>query len=168
MERKLRVGVITSAHGIIGEANVFPTTDDAGRFKKLKKAYIDTAKELIPVKISSVKFFKNMVILKFEGIDDRNLIEKYKSCDLLIDREDAVPLGKDEFFICDIIGFSVVTDEDVNIGKLTDVLTTAANDVYVVNDDNGREILIPYTDECVLKVDTENSIIVVHLLKGMI
>lgn len=168
MEDRLRVGVITSAHGVHGEANVFPTTDDALRFKKLKKVYIDTKKEQIKAEIEGVKFFKNMVILKFNGIDDRNLIEKYKSCDLLIDREDAVPLGEDEYFICDLIGFDVVSDTDEHLGTLTDILTTAANDVYMVNDENGREILIPSTKDCILNIDTDKKIICVHLLKGMI
>ena len=84
MENMLRVGVITSPHGIKGEVKVFPTTDDAKRFKELKKVILDTGKEYIPMEIEHVKFFKNMVILKFKGYDNINEIEKYKSRDLLI------------------------------------------------------------------------------------
>ncbi|MCQ2495148.1 MAG: ribosome maturation factor RimM [Lachnospiraceae bacterium] len=167
MEDRLRVGVLTSAHGVHGEANIFPTTDDVKRFKKLKKVYLDTGKELRKLEIESVKFFKNMVILKFAGIDDRNEIERYKSRDLLIDREDAVPLGKDEFFICDLIGFDVITDEGEKLGPLKDILTTGANDVYVVALPEDKELLIPSIKECILNVDIEAKRIDVHLLPGL-
>ena len=102
MEDLLRVGVIANTHGVHGEVKVFPTTDDVNRFKKLKAVKLDTGKELIDLKVTGVKFFKNMAILKFEGIDNINDIEKYKGKDLLITREQAVPLKKDEYFICDL------------------------------------------------------------------
>ena len=88
----LRVGVIANTHGIRGEVKVFPTTDDVTRFNKLKQIFIDTGKELMELEISAVKYFKNLVILKFKGIDNINDIEKYKGKDLLITRENAVPL----------------------------------------------------------------------------
>ena len=87
MEQTLRVGVITSTHGVRGEVKVFPTTDDAKRFKKLKHVMIDTGKELKPMEIEQVKFFKNMVIVKFKGFDNINDIEIYKNKDILITRE---------------------------------------------------------------------------------
>ena len=118
MEQMLRVGVFANTHGVRGEIKVFPTTDDVNRFKKLKKLYLDTGKEKIELEVQSVRFFKNMVIMKFKGIDNINDIEKYKGKDLLIDREQAVPLKKDEYFICDIIGAQVVSDEGEEIGEL--------------------------------------------------
>ncbi|MCR5432747.1 MAG: ribosome maturation factor RimM [Lachnospiraceae bacterium] len=168
MEDRLRVGVITSPHGIHGEVKIFPTTDDPSRFKLLKKVYIDNKKEIIEMEISGIKFFKNMVIACLSGIEDRNGAEKFRSADILIDREDALPLGEDEYYICDIIGFDVISDEGENLGKLDDVLTSNANDVYVVKNENKREILIPSTKECILSVDMNSKKIVVHLLKGMI
>ena len=132
MENMLRVGVITSAHGIKGEVKVFPTTDDAKRFKELKEVILDTGKEHIPMEIEHVKFFKNMVILKFRGYDNINEIEKYKSRDLLITRDQAVDLEPDEYFITDLIGLAVVSDQGAELGILKDVLETGANDVYVV------------------------------------
>ena len=100
----LRVGVNANTHGIRGEVKVFPTTDDSNRFKELKTIYLDTKKELLELNIESIKFFKNMVIVKFEEYNNINDIEKYKNCDILIDRDDAVELADDEYFICDIIG----------------------------------------------------------------
>ena len=110
MEEFLRVGVITSTHGLRGEVKVFPTTDDVKRFKSLKRAVIDTGAGLLPVEISQVRFFKNLAILKFKDLDSINDVEPYRKRDLLVKREDAVPLGPDEHFIADLIGLSVVTD----------------------------------------------------------
>ena len=147
MEDLLRVGVIANTHGVHGEVKVFPTTDDVNRFKKLKNVKLDTGKELIELKITGVKFFKNMAILKFDGIDNINEIEKYKGKDLLITREQAVPLKKDEYFICDLIGCQVVTEEGKVVGELVEVLQTAANDVFVVQGAGKKEILVPYIDD---------------------
>ena len=164
---RLRVGVITSPHGVHGEVNVFPTTDDPKRFLDLKKIYLDTKKELIECEIKSVKFFKNMVILSFNGMDDRNAIEKYRQCDLLIDREDAMELGEDEYFICDLIGLDIIDEDDKKIGVLKDVMTSAANDVYVVEKTDGEELLIPAIRDCILDTNLEEGYIRVHLLPGL-
>lgn len=167
MDKHLRVGVISSTHGIKGEVKVFPTTDDPNRFNELKQVYLDTGKELIPLEIEGVKFFKQMVILKFKGIDNINDIEKYRGKDLLIDRENAVKLQKDEYFIFDLIDSDVYTDEGEKLGILTEIMTTAANDVYVVKMEDGKEILIPSIKECILDIDVTNKKILVHLLKGL-
>lgn len=167
MEDFLRVGVIANTHGVHGEVKVFPTTDDMNRFKKLKNVKLDTGKELLDLKISGVKFFKNMTILKFEGIDSINDVEKYKGKDLLITREQAVPLNKDEFFICDLIGCTVVTEDGREVGELTEVLQTAANDVFVVQGKEKKELLVPYIDDCVKNISITEKIITVVLLPGM-
>ncbi|BFL17202.1 ribosome maturation factor RimM [Enterocloster clostridioformis] len=167
MENMLRVGVITSPHGIKGEVKVFPTTDDAKRFKELKKVILDTGKEYIPMEIEHVKFFKNMVILKFKGYDNINEIEKYKSRDLLITRDQAVDLAPDEYFITDLIGLAVVSDQGVELGTLKDVLETGANDVYVVAMKDGKELMLPAIGDCILNVDLEQRRMEVHVLEGL-
>jgi 16S rRNA processing protein RimM len=104
MDNLLRVGVISSTHGIKGEVKVFSTTDDMNRFRELKQVFLDTGKEQLTLEIENVKFFKQFAILKFKGIDNINEIEKYKGKDLLISRENAVPLKEHEYFIFDLIG----------------------------------------------------------------
>ncbi len=168
MEEYLRVGVISSTHGIKGEVKVFPTTDDFNRFTQLKDILLDTGKELIPLEIEGVKYFKQMVILKFKGIDNINDIEKYRGRDLLITRDKAVKLEEDEYFICDLIDSEVFSDEGEKLGILKEILTSAANDVYVVKTLEGKEILLPSIKECILDVDLENKRITVHLMKGLI
>ncbi len=168
MEDLLRVGVIASTHGIRGEVKVFPTTDDNNRFKLLKEVILDTGKEHIILEIELVRFFKKMVILKFKGIDNINDIEKYKGKDLLITRKNAVPLAENEYFIYDIIDSEVILEDGSFIGTLVEVLTTGANDVYVVKTTEGKEILLPVIDDCVKKIDIENKKVTVHLLPGLL
>ncbi len=166
-DEMLQVGVITDTHGIKGEVKVFPTTDDVNRFDYLKKAYIDSKEGLIPVKVNSVKYFKQYVIIKFKGINDINDIEKYKKSPLLVTREDAVPLEEGQYYITDIIGINVYTDDGVNIGTLKEVLQTGANDVYIVRNSENKEILIPAIKQCILGIDLEKKEMKVHLLDGL-
>ncbi len=167
MEDLLQVGVITSTHGIRGEVKVFPTTDDVSRFKKLKNVILDNGKEHRDLEIESVKFFKNMVILKFKGIDNINDVEKYKKAPLFVTRENAVPLEEDEYFIADLIGLKVVSDEGEDLGIIDDVLQTGANDVYIIKKDNVEDLLVPAIQECIKNVDIEGGTMQVHLLAGL-
>jgi 16S rRNA processing protein RimM len=168
MEKYLRVGVISSTHGVKGEVKVYPTTDDPMRFKELKQVILDTGKDLLPLEIEGVKFFKQLVILKFKGIDNINDIEKYRNRDLLVTRENAVKLEEGEYFIADLIDCEVITDTGDRLGVLTEVLTSAANDVYVVKMDNGKEVLLPVIDECILDIDVDNKKVTVHVMNGLL
>lgn len=167
MEQFLQVGVISSTHGIRGEVKVFPTTDDAGRFLDLKRVILDAGKEQIPLEIQHVKFFKQFVIVKFRGIDNINDIEKYKGRSLLVSRKDAVELEEDEYYIADLIGMEVMTDEGEK-GTLKDVIETGANEVYVVEFEHLGEVLIPAIHQCILDVDVEHMQMRVHLLEGLV
>lgn len=168
MEDFLQIGVISSTHGIKGEVKVFPTTDDVNRFKKLKEVYLDTGKERLTLHPESVKFFKQFVILKFKEFNNINEIEQYRNKSLLVDRQNAVKLRKDEYFIADLIGLTVMTDEDEKLGVLKDVLQTGANDVYIVETEEGKEVLLPAIKECVLKVDVEAGEVLVHIMPGLL
>ncbi len=168
MEDFLRVGVITQTHGIKGEVKVFPTTDDPRRFDDLKEVIVAMKREQPVLTVKSVKYFKQYVILQFEGYEDINLVQKFLKCDLLVTRENAIPLEKGEFFICDLVGLKVVTDEGETLGTLKDVMQTGANDVYVVDGANGKEILIPSIPECILEKNPDAGFIKVHLLKGLL
>lgn len=168
MEKYLRVGVISNTHGVRGEVKVYPTTDDIKRFDYLKEAVIDTGKEYMNVDVIGTKYFKNMVILKFRQFDNIDQVIPYKGMDLLVTRENAIPLSEGEHFIVDLIGCRVVTDEGKELGELIDVLQTGANGVYVVRMENGKEVLLPVIKECVLEKDIENKVIKVHMMKGLL
>ena len=167
MEDLLKVGVITTTHGVRGEVKVFPTTDPE-RFLDLEYVILDAGREMKKLEIRNVKFFKNLVILKFDGIDNINDIEKYKGKSLLVDREHAVKLKKDEYFIADMIGMDVFTEEGELFGALKDVMETGANDVYIIEMTDGKEVLVPAIKQCILDVDIENRKMVIHLLEGLV
>ena len=168
MEQFLRVGVISSTHGIRGEVKVYPTTDDPERFLDLDEVILDTGREHKILEIEGVKFFKNQVILKFKGYDNINDIEKYLKKDLLVDREHAVELGENENFSADLIDMEVVTDEGKVLGTLTDVIETGANDVYAVKTPEGKEILLPAIRDCILDVNVDEKRMTVHVMEGLL
>lgn len=168
MEEFFQIGVISSTHGVRGEVKVFPTTDDARRFKKCKEVLLDTGKERITLEVEGVKFFKQFAILKFKGIDTLNDVEKYKGKSLLVPRKDAVRLSRNEYFIADLIGVEIFDEEEKKIGVLQDVMETGANDVYVIQLDDGRELLLPAIKECVLEVKVEERYMRIHILEGLL
>lgn len=168
MEEILQVGIITSTHGVRGEVKVFPTTDDVKRFKKLKNVILDTGREKLELEIEGVKFFKQFAILKFKGIDSINDVEKYRQKSLYVTRDNAVRLSRDEYFIADLIDLRVFDENDEEIGVMTDVMQTGANDVYVIRMNDGRELLLPAIKECVLKVDIDAGFIRIHIMEGLL
>lgn len=168
MEKILQVGAVTSTHGLVGEVKVFPMTDDVRRFKKLKKVLLDTGKDMLELEVAQVKFFKQMVILKFKGYDKIEDVMGFKGKSLYVTRENAVKLKKNEYFIADLIGMKVYDDGETYLGELTDVMATGANDVYVVKMESGKEVLIPAIRQCILNVDVEEGRMEVHLLEGLL
>ena len=168
MEKVLQVGVIASTHGIKGEVKVFPTTNDAERFRKLKKVILDTGTEKLDMEIEGVKFFKQFVIVKFKGIDSIDEIEKYKGKSLFVTREDAVKCKKDEYYIADLIGIEVVEESGSPFGRLKDVMETGANDVYIIEMSDGREVLLPAIRQCILDVNIEKGIMTIHVMEGLL
>ena len=167
MEDFFRVGLIANTHGIRGEVKIFPTTDDVKRFDYLKEAYIDAGKEKIKVEVSNVRYFKNLVIVKFKDIDNINDIERYKGKDLLVTRENALPLEEGEYYLADIIGANVYTEDGILFGSLEDVIETGANLVYSVQHE-GKEVLLPVIDDCVKEVNVEEKKVIVHIMKGLL
>ena len=167
MEDLLEIGQIVNSYGIKGFFKVVPFTDDITRFDKLKTVYIEKNKKLLKMEIEEVKYHKNLVLLKLKGIDDINDTEQYKNCYLKIDRKDAVELQENSYFIVDLIGMEVVTDEGVLLGNLIDVFPTGSNDVYVVKDKMGKQILLPAIGEVIKNVDVENKKMTVHLMEGL-
>lgn len=168
MEDLLKVGVITTTHGVRGEVKVYPTTDEPERFLGLDYVLLDTGRELRKLEIKNVKFFKNLVILKFKGVDNINDIEKYKGRDLWIPREEGQELEEDEYYIADLLGMSVVLEDGQEFGTLKDVMETGANDVYIIDSAEHGEVLLPAIKECILDVDLEKNVMTIHLMKGLI
>ena len=167
MEDLLKVGVITTTHGVRGEVKVYPTTD-ADRFLDLEYVLLDTGREKRKLEIENVKYFKNLVILKFKGIDNINDIEMYKKRELWVPREEAQELEDDEYYIADLIGMDVVLEDGSKFGTLKDVMETGANDVYAVKTPEGKEILLPAIRDCILDVNVDEKRMTVHVMEGLL
>lgn len=163
----LQIGIITTTHGVRGEVKVFPTTDDNARFKQLKTVLVDTGKTQMELTITSVRFFKNLVILKFKEYDNINEVEHLRKAKLLVTRENAVKLKENEYFIADLLNMQVVSDEGEELGEIADVLQTGANDVYVIRKPDTKDLLVPVIKDCVKNIDMEQGVITVHLLPGL-
>lgn len=168
MEDLLKVGAITTTHGVRGEVKVYPTTDDPERFLDLDYVMLDTGREFRRLDIKNVRFFKNLVILKFDRIDNINDIEKYKGCSLWIPRDEAQELGEDEYYIADLLNMEVVLEDGTKFGTLKNVMETGANDVYIVDSVEHGEVLLPAIKECILDVDLEENRMTIHLMKGLL
>ena len=168
MQKYFEVGQIVNTFGVKGFLKVKPFTDDVERFEELKKVYICKKEKLEEVEIEEVKYHKDMVLLKVKGIDDMNEAEKVKGLYLKIDRKNAKKLPKDTYFIADLLGLDVYSDEGKHLGKVDDIYPTGANDVYVIKDEMGKQLLLPGISDVIKEIDLENEKIIVHLLKGLI
>lgn len=167
MEKLLQVGIISSTHGIAGEVKVYPTTDNPKRFKKLKSVILDTGKEKRELEVCQVRFFKQMVILKFREFQSINEVECFRGSSLYVTRENAVKPGRDEYFIADLIGMSVTSTEGEDLGSLADVIQTGANDVYVVEKEGCPQLLLPAIKECIRSIDMEKGEMTVYVMPGL-
>ncbi|SES72582.1 16S rRNA processing protein RimM [Pseudobutyrivibrio sp. C4] len=171
MEDLYQVGSITQTHGIRGEVKVFPLTDDISRFKNMKNLLLDAGKEgYISLEVENARPQKNLVILKFKGIDNINDIEKYKGHGLYVTKDNRVDLKEDEYFIADLIGCDVYldSDKDNRFGTISDVMETGANDVYEITLESGKTVLVPAIKDCILDVDIEGGRMEIHLMEGLI
>lgn len=168
MQEYLEVGQIVNTNGLKGLLKVNPFTDDMKRFEELKTVLILHKKELLEFEIEDVKYQKNQVLLKLKGIDSIEEAEKYKEDYIKINRKDAKKLPKDTYFIADLIGLEVYTDSNEYLGKVDDIFPTGSNDVYVVKDDLGKQILLPGIKDVIKQIDIEKNKIIVTLIKGLI
>ncbi len=168
MQKYFEVGQIVNTFGVKGMLKVKPFTDDVERFEELKKVYICKKEKLEEVEIEEVKYHKDMVLLKVKGIDDMNEAEKVKGLYLKIDRKNAKKLPKDTYFIADLLGLEVYSDTGELLGKVDDIFRTGANDVYVVKNENGKQLLLPGIPDVIKEIDLEKEKIIVHILKGLI
>lgn len=168
MEEYFEIGQIVNTSGLKGVIKVKPFTDDITKFNNFKTIYISIKKELKEFKIEQVRFSKNMVFLKLEGIDTIEEAENYRNLYLKVKRDKDEKLEEGSYYIVDIIGCKVYTDTQEELGKVDNVFSTGSNDVYVVKDELGKQILLPAIKEVIKNIDIENKTITVHLLEGLI
>ena len=166
--KNLEIGQIVNTFGIKGFVKVNPWVNDITRFDDLKNIYVKMKKELKKFEVEEVKYHKNVVLIKFKGIETVEQAEMYRNAYLEIDRKDAIPLEEGTYFIADLLESEVYSDEGELLGILDDIYNTGSNDVYVVKNELGKTILLPGIPDVIKEVDIENNKIIVHLLKGLI
>ncbi len=164
----LEIGQIVNTFGIKGMVKVKPFTDDVNRFDKLKEVYIKNNNNTKIYEIEEVKYHKNMVLIKFKGIDKVEQAELLRNSYLLISRDSVDELEEGKYYIVDLIGINVYTDEQVLLGTLDDIFNTGSNDIYVVKSKEGKQILLPAIGDVIKNIDIENKKMTVHLLPGLI
>ena len=170
------IGKIRTTHGLKGELKVFPTTDDPKRFDQLKnkQVYVVQDRQTGKYTIQSVRYQKDLVLVKFKEIDDIDQAAKLRAGTIKIDQSLAVPLEEGEFYLKDLYGMQVVSDTGETLGELIDIMFTGANNVYVVEPatvqpgKKKKDILIPHTQQCILNIDVEAKQMLVHIPNGLI
>lgn len=167
-QKYFEIGQIVNTFGIKGMVKVNPFTDDISQFEKMNSILIDKKGTLIEMQIEEVKYSKNQVLLKLKGIETIEEAEKYRNCYLKLPREKAKKLPEGTYFIADLIGVDVYTEEGSLLGKVEDIYNSGASDIYVIKNELGKQILLPATKEVIKQIDLEQEKIIVHLLKGLI
>jgi 16S rRNA processing protein RimM len=161
----LKLGQIVSVVGIKGELKVYPYTDYSNNFEDIKEIIIDN----MVYKIEKVRRKSdNIVILKLEGIDDRNTSETYRSKYIFIDKKDAKPLEDGAHYIYDLIGLLAETENGEKLGRLINVIQNKSQDIYEFESVSGDTFLIPAVDEFIVKIDTNDKKIILRLIEGLI
>lgn len=167
MESLLEVGQVVNTYGIKGFVKVVPLVDNNNQFKDFKVLYIQEKHNIHELQIEEVKFSKNLVLLKFKGIETIEQAEELRNLYLQAKRSD-IKLEEGAHFIVDLIGLEVYTEEGILLGKLKEVLQPGANDVYIVEDEAKKEILLPAIPDVVKKIDIANNKMIIKLLEGLI
>lgn len=165
-ESYIAIGRILKPHGVNGEVRIRPLTDLPERFEWLETVFIGESSPL-EVTVASVRFHQDIVLLKFEGYNNRNDVEPLRGSVIQVREADAIPLQEGEYFLFQLEGLEVVTDEGERLGQIVRVIETGANNVFVVKSGNS-ELLLPDTDEVILDIDFEKGRVLVHLLPGLL
>lgn len=167
MTKYLEIGQIVNTFGIKGMVKVKPFTDNIERFNNLEKIYIKNKSGQTEYKIQEIKYHKNMVLIKFEGIENPEQADLLRNSYLIVDRETEEPLEPGRYYIVDMIGLDVFTDDNEYLGKLEDIYNTGSSDIYVVKNELGKQVLLPAIEDVIKNIDMDSKKVIVHLIPGL-
>lgn len=168
MTKYLEIGQIVNTFGIKGMVKVKPFSENLKRFDELKKVYIENKKVKKEYEIEEVKYHKDMILIKFKGVDNPEEADLLRTSYLVVDRKTQEPLEEGTYYVVDMLGLEVYTDEGELLGNLEDIFNTGSNDIYVVKNELGKQILLPAIADVIKNIDMENKKIIVHLIPGLI
>lgn len=150
-DKKIIIGKFGATHGVRGDIKVYPLTDFPERFNTIKNAYVDDKE----IEITSTRYQKNFVVMKIKNINNREEAMRLTNKLLKINRADIAPLDEGEYYVFDIVGLNVINQDDIIFGKVIDILKTGSNDVYVVQSETDKQILIPALKKVVTEINIE-------------
>jgi len=159
----IKLGKITAPQGIKGEVRVYSYTDELTRFSEIEAVLLDGQKR----KIQNARYMKNMAVLKLEGVDDRNMAESLRNKELLLAKEDLWEQPEDTYFIDDLVGCDVVSEDGDSVGTLKNIISRPAQDLYEIERADGSTFLLPAVKEFIKNVDLDNKTITIHLINGL-
>ena len=162
------IGKIVNTQGIKGDVRVVPMTDDKTRFELLESVLVRINEtKLLEIPIERVWYHKNFVMLKLQGVDDINAADQLRGGVIVVSPELALPLDDGEYYLRDLLDMKIVTTDGEELGIITEVLQTGANDVFVVKKEGCKDLLIPHIKKCVISVDVAGKTMLVKLLEGL-
>ncbi len=167
MDNLLEIGKIVNTHGIRGEVKIVPWTDSPECFSDLSSVYIKNKNEYETLTVSAVKYQKSNVIVKFKEFNDINEVLQYKNTVLYAERDDLGELPEGVYYIVDLIGLKVYSEDGEYIGEIADVFNAGASDIYDVKREGKKNLLLPVIDEVVKKVDIKGGKVTVHIMEGL-
>lgn len=162
----IKIGTIVNTQGLKGDVRVYPATDYRERFEEMDFLYIEGEKGEFD--IEKVRYKKNLVILKFKGYDHINDIEKFKNKDVFIEKLSQEELEKDRYYVEDLIGLDVVDLNKGHLGKLVEIIQNPAHDIYLIELESKKRVMVPAVDQFIKSTDIEKKVITVELIDGFI
>lgn len=167
MKDYLELGQIVNVKGLQGEVKVNSFTEDPNRFETLNEVWIKSKGDMQKYQIEKVGYAKNQVILKFVGINTIEEAEKLRNSYILVNRNELEALPEGVYYIADLIGLEVYTENNEYLGIVDDIFQTGSNDVYVVKNDLGQSKLLPGIDEVIKEINLPDGKIIVNLIEGL-
>lgn len=164
----ITIGKVVSTQSNKGEVNVLPLTDSTDRFKNLDTVFLRNSNSLTTLNIEKIRIKENTVILKLKDIENIQEAKMIVGSFLEIKRKNAVKLPKDNYFVFEIIGLEVYSENNIFLGKVENVISTGSNDVYIIKNKNKKELLIPAIREVVKNINLENKRITIKMVDGLI
>lgn len=169
MEDYIYVGKIVGTHALKGEVKVISETDFKDeRYQKGSRLYLSVNGEMVPVTVESHRTHKHFDLLTFEGLHSINDVERYVNSEIYVHTSQLESLEDDEYYYFELMGCTVITEDDVEVGVVTKVVNYGASDLLVVKDDRGKEVMIPFVDEFILEVNLETRTIRIHVIEGLL
>ena len=164
----IMIGKVVSTQGNKGEVKILPLTDSIDRFKKLATVFLRDKNSQTILNIEKIRIKKDTVILKLKNIENIEEAKMIVGSFLEVERKNAVKLPKDTYFIFEVIGLEVYTENNIFLGKVENVISTGSNDVYIVKGENKKELFIPAIREVVKNVNLEKKRITINMVDGLI